>query len=198
MEMYGLVVAGGRSSRMGTDKAWLHYHGKPQAFYLYDMLEQLCGKAAISCNSRQVQMIPVTYTAIVDEMPYRDKGPIAALLSAFEQLPGKGLLVTGCDYPFIRSSHLESLISNIPDFTRPNVFYNMVDHLYEPLIGFYPAGCYTALKEQFDNGNFSIQHFLKNCNACKFFTDDETVLQSADTPAAFEHAQKLLMQNIVR
>lgn len=197
MEIYGLVVAGGRSSRMGTDKAWLNYHGQPQAFYLYDMLEQLCGKAAISCNLQQAPLIPGSYTVIIDAMPYQDKGPMAGLLSAFEQQPGKNLLVTGCDYPFIGTSHLHSLISSIRDFTRPAVFYNAVDDLYEPLIGLYPAVCYTAIKQQFEQGNFSIQYFLKACKAGKFLTADQTVLQSADTPAAFENAKKLLTQTIV-
>jgi molybdopterin-guanine dinucleotide biosynthesis protein A len=51
--MNGLILVGGQSVRMGTDKSQLSYHGKPQWQYLYDLLLPFCQKTYLSCRQNQ-------------------------------------------------------------------------------------------------------------------------------------------------
>lgn len=47
-KIYGLVLAGGKSNRMGKDKSRLHYHGQPHALFLYKLLSKFCEKTFLS------------------------------------------------------------------------------------------------------------------------------------------------------
>ncbi|NNE77041.1 MAG: NTP transferase domain-containing protein, partial [Pricia sp.] len=47
-KIYGLVLAGGKSSRMGKDKGLIPYHGMPQREYLYHLLGRVCDKTFLS------------------------------------------------------------------------------------------------------------------------------------------------------
>ena len=53
--LYGLVLAGGRSTRMGQDKSLISYHGKAQREYMADLLGQWCSRTFISCRGDQVE-----------------------------------------------------------------------------------------------------------------------------------------------
>ena len=67
---YGLVLCGGKSTRMGTDKSMLQYHSKPQRYYVYDLLFPLCEKVFISCNEQQSSTIEVGYDYIQDDIAF--------------------------------------------------------------------------------------------------------------------------------
>ncbi|RYE15297.1 MAG: molybdenum cofactor guanylyltransferase, partial [Sphingobacteriales bacterium] len=108
--LYGLVVCGGKSTRMGTDKSILNYHGQPQRYHLYNMLNTLCERSFISCNGEQATTIPDKYAVIVDDDKYGDIGPMKALLTAIDKHPNKSFLVVGCDYPYQNENELRRLI----------------------------------------------------------------------------------------
>src|SRR4051812_24633015 len=97
--LYGLIACGGKSSRMGFDKSTIVYHGKPQRYHVYNLLQPFCEKIFISCNHEQAASILPEYSFIVDTERAQHRGPIAALVSAFEQFPGASFLLIGCDYP---------------------------------------------------------------------------------------------------
>jgi nucleoside-triphosphatase THEP1 len=59
----GLVLCGGQSVRMGSDKAFLEYHGKPQCYHLYDELQTIYNNVFISCNESQKQKSATTTNA---------------------------------------------------------------------------------------------------------------------------------------
>src|SRR6478735_6633462 len=98
--LYGLVICGGQSTRMGTDKSLLDYYGKAQRYYVHEMLQPFCEKVFLSCNEQQAATITGNYETIADAPAYSDIGPMAGLLSAFGQYPDKAFLVVACDYPF--------------------------------------------------------------------------------------------------
>src|SRR5436190_22901112 len=108
-KLTGLVLCGGKSSRMGKDKSLLEYHGQPQRYYLYEILEALCGSAYISCNKEQAKDVPANYKVIVDDPEYNDISPMARLLSAFKKHPKSDFLLVSCDYPFINRHPIKTL-----------------------------------------------------------------------------------------
>ncbi len=106
--LYGLVLAGGRSSRMGMDKGNITYHEKPQKEHLYDLLAPLCARTFLSIRSDQQAENNEVWATIVDMDIY--KGPFNGLLSAHSAFPGAAWLVLACDMPLVTPGMLKSLI----------------------------------------------------------------------------------------
>ena len=67
-ETLGLVLAGGLSTRMGTDKGLINYHGTPQREYLFELLSKVCHRVFTSC--RIGQDVPAALNPIVDAFDY--------------------------------------------------------------------------------------------------------------------------------
>jgi molybdenum cofactor guanylyltransferase len=104
----GVVLAGGRSTRMGSDKGKLNYHGKPQREYVADMLESLGIEAFISCRNEQaVEMNG--YKTITDS--FLDMGPTGAIMSAFLYDPNTAWIALACDLPLLTKGVVQNLIA---------------------------------------------------------------------------------------
>ncbi len=185
-KLYGLVVCGGESSRMGMDKSLLVYHDKPQRYYLYELLRTLCDSVFISCNKKQSTTISENYEKIVDLDRYENIGPMAALLSAFDKYPDADFLVLACDYPFIKKEHLQELLNARDKKHLAVSFFNTETNFKEPLLAFYSNECYPRLIHQVNRKEYSLKHFLKEIEAKKIIpTSPETII-SIDTPEAYQ------------
>jgi|SRR6185437_4682979 len=180
-DIYGLVVCGGLSSRMGRDKSLLNYHGKPQQYYLYDMLTAICSKVFISCNKSQSNEIPQDYNIIIDSEKYNEIGPMGGLLSAFEKYPKACFLVVGCDYPFMNTEDLKIFLDCYKNDHPAATYYNDKEQVREPLLGLYKPGCYEPLLKQYEQGDYSLNHFLKGVNAEKIIPSSLKSIKSVDT-----------------
>jgi molybdenum cofactor guanylyltransferase len=104
----GLVLAGGRSTRMGSDKGNLNYHGKPQREYVADMLESMGIEAYISCREEQVEAMK-GYKTITDS--FIDMGPAGAIMSAFLYDPNTAWVALACDLPLLTEGVVQNLIA---------------------------------------------------------------------------------------
>jgi molybdopterin-guanine dinucleotide biosynthesis protein A len=180
---YGLVLCGGNSSRMGTDKSMLQYYEKPQRYHVYDMLLPFCEKVFISGNEAQANTIEPGYDFIKDDTAFGNIGPMAALLTAFTQYPAKHMLLIGCDYPFLKAAELEIFSKLCIDI--PASFYNREGIIYESMLAWYPCTCFDELKLMFDAKQFSLQHLLRKTDATKYLPTDTNCIKSVDTTEAF-------------
>ena len=90
--MNALILIGGKSSRMGTDKGLLNYHGKPQREYLFDLAKKYCTEVYFSCRAEQ----QFSEQSIIDTYSL---GPMGGILSAFDFNPNTAWLVVACDMP---------------------------------------------------------------------------------------------------
>jgi Molybdopterin-guanine dinucleotide biosynthesis protein A len=163
--LYGLVVCGGKSTRMGIDKSMLDYHGQPQRYHVYDMLLPLCEKVFISCNEEQAGTIPDRYAVIIDKEPYKEIGPMAALLSAFDAYPVASFLAVGCDYPMLTNEHLQNLTKASLHTKNCTASYNILDCIYEPLITVYQNNMKVYLENNFRQNKYSLRVLLEEINA---------------------------------
>jgi molybdopterin-guanine dinucleotide biosynthesis protein A len=186
-DLYGIAVCGGNSSRMGADKSMLQYHNKPQRYHVYDMLLPFCEKVFISCNETQSAGIEAGYNIIPDDPAFSNMGPMAALLTAFNKFPEKNILFIGCDYPFLTADELQKFLDNCGNGL--SAFYNQEIDMYEPLLAFYPASSASALNKMYEAKQFSLQHFLKEQQAVKYFPTNKNAMQSVDTHEEFIKAK---------
>ncbi|MBL6828590.1 MAG: NTP transferase domain-containing protein [Puniceicoccaceae bacterium] len=145
-EIYGLVLVGGESRRMGRDKALLSYHGDAtQLEHTASLLQAVCAKVFVSQRKEQAFPTPPETQAIYDSVEGA-KGPLCGILSAMRAHPDVHWLVLACDLPYLQTSTLEKLIrefyAQAPQLTT---FRSSHDGLPEPLCAIYPSGSDEAL-----------------------------------------------------
>jgi molybdopterin-guanine dinucleotide biosynthesis protein A len=189
--LYGLVLCGGDSTRMGMHKALLQYHAQPQYQQTAALLARFCNRVLIACKQEQQDFFRGDDELLPDAAHYADTGPIAALLTAFDSFPQADWLVMACDYPLLTAAHWQYFFSKI-DTAKPAAFYKAAATCYEPLLGFYPATCAEALHAAYARQQYSLQHFLQAMQAAQVVLEDEQVLQSIDTREQYEAMKQLI------
>jgi molybdopterin-guanine dinucleotide biosynthesis protein A len=183
---YALVMCGGQSNRMGSDKSMLQYFDKPQRYHVYDILLPFCEMVFISCSKQQAETMEAGYNVIPDDEPFNNIGPIGALLTAFTQFPKKNILLIGCDYPFLKAAELGMFSMLCKDI--PASFYNQEASIYESMLTWYPYTCFEDLKLMFEAKGFSLQQLLRKNDALKYLPTDTNSIKSIDTMEAFLEA----------
>lgn len=179
--LIGVVLCGGKSTRMGTDKAFLSYYNKPQYQQVALMLKPLCHQVIISCNANQLPLISTNYNTILDEKEWFNSGPVGGILSVFKHNPNAALLVVGCDYPLLQTDDLQALIANRNPATDVVCFYNQKSGYLEPILAIYEPTCYQQLLNNFSNNQTSLQQFIKSVKHKTVLCIDETRITSIDT-----------------
>ena len=164
--MNGLILIGGKSSRMGTDKSMLYYHGISQRAYLYDLLKKFCAEVYFSCRKEQLTSEP----CIVD---YLAISPISGILSAFEFDSQTAWLVIACDMPLVNAESLQVLVENRNTEKIATAYLNPVTNAPEPLITIYEPDAYGLLKAFVELGNKSPKVFLQ-CHAIELIKAENT------------------------
>ena len=104
--LYGLVLAGGASRRMGQDKAALALHGRPQLDWACDTLARHCERVFVSIRADQ-QDDPVRRGRPVIVDVHDGAGPIAGIAAAQAAHPDSAWLVLACDLPFVDDAAIE-------------------------------------------------------------------------------------------
>ena len=108
-KVHGLILAGGTSQRLGSDKAELVYHDKPQIQYIYELLNSLISEVYISVS--KVENLKFKYQQIQDNCTHI-KGPLNGVLSAHKKYPNAAWLVFAVDMPFVTGKTIQKLIIN--------------------------------------------------------------------------------------
>lgn len=158
----GVVLAGGRSSRMGTDKAFLDYHGFPQAEWTVSLLSRFCSDTVAVFKNAPPSF---AFHFITDDSRFGDNGPLSGLLTAFQSFPDRALLVAGCDYPLLAPDDLMHLLENRSEKYHAAAFQNPTDGRPEPLLALYEPSCHALLHDRFHKGLFSLREFLESLPA---------------------------------
>ncbi|MEH6680177.1 MAG: NTP transferase domain-containing protein [Sediminicola sp.] len=184
--LYGLVLTGGRSSRMGTDKGSLDYHGIPQREYVYDQLEQFCQRTFYSCRAQQYPELNGKGNTIWDQ--YGFPGPFNGLLSAHAQYPKVAWLVMACDLPFLNGTGISELISAHDPQKNATAFSNPGSGMPEPLAAIWePSGLQCALDYLDKGGKPAPAWFLRQANVKLVVPIDENMLLNANSPVDYDH-----------
>lgn len=187
-KIYGLILAGGKSMRMGTDKGRIAYHGIPQREHLYRLLEDVCDKTFMSIRKEQVAEISSTFNTIVDEDIF--KGPFNGILSAQKKYPNVAWLVLACDLPLIDEKSLTDLIAARKNSAYATAYSLRENPLPEPLAAIWePKGLKAAISYMKTGTNGSCpRKFLINNDTHLVFPTDEQVLINANSELEYREA----------
>ena len=186
----GLVLAGGKSVRMGADKGSLQWHGKEQRYYMTDLLKPFCDEVFISCRPEQQARIDSSYKTLPDS--FTGLGPYGGILSAFRQQPQSAWLVTACDLPLLDSETLQFLIQHRNTSSIATTFRSPHDGLPEPLITIWEPEAYPLLLSFMEKGVTCPRKVLINSNTTIIEAVYPQALLNANTPADAEKVREIL------
>ncbi|MFD2871800.1 NTP transferase domain-containing protein [Mucilaginibacter ximonensis] len=180
----GLVLAGGQSVRMGSDKGKLNWHGKEQRYHLANMLKPYCEDVFISCRADQLENISPQYKTLPDT--FLGLGPFGAILSAFREKPDSAWVVAACDMPLLNTETFEHLIENRRTSSIATAYKNSGDGFAEPLITIWEPKSYPVLLSFLAQGYSCPRKVLINSDTHLLQPLDEEVLTNVNTVEDFE------------
>jgi molybdopterin-guanine dinucleotide biosynthesis protein A len=185
--LYGLVLAGGRSSRMQRDKAALIYHGRTQLEWAMTLIEPHVERAYVSVRPDQInEPVRAKFRQIVDS--HENLGPIAGILAAQAQFPAAAWLVVACDLPFLDEDTLTHLIGARLPHRTATAYRSSHDGLPEPLCAIYEPASGAALRTHIANGKHCPRKFLINSNAEFVDQPNPEALNNVNTPEEYGSA----------
>ncbi len=181
----GLVLAGGKSRRMGRDKGKINYHGKPQREYAFDLLAACCEQTFLSCRPDQSADPDLFGMPLIFDS-FLGLGPFGAIASAFRENPNSAWLVVACDLPLLDQETLEYLIKH-RDTSRIATAFNSPDNEFpEPLITIWEPRSYPILLSFLAQGYSCPRKVLINSEVALVDAPDTRVLTNVNSPEDFE------------
>lgn len=183
--LLGVVLCGGQSKRMGSDKGLLQLHGKPWAQIMADKLKTLGLPFVISINGTQVKDYSEVFDAaklVVDQLPMH--ASLNGLLTVHRQFPDKDILLLACDIIDMQESVLQHL-TNAYRQNEADFFAYEEDNFFQPLCAIYRAAAVENLDAQLVSGrlaSYSFQYILNNGSTYRLKTKATSAFANYNTP----------------
>ncbi len=185
-QVTGIVLAGGRSSRMGEDKSLMMLNGKTMVEYAIDALKPFCNRVIVSSN----QLVYDFTGCQVWQDEGENQAPIVGIYSSLKQSNTEFNFILSCDMPLIGNKLIDYLLECSLDFeiTVP-IHDNM---MIEPLCGVYKKSVTGILKQSIDEHQLSlkecinktIHRFVEIDKQLTFFAPN--LFKNINTPTDFE------------
>jgi molybdopterin-guanine dinucleotide biosynthesis protein A len=189
--LYGLVLAGGASRRMRTDKAALEYHGKPQLERAYELLDTYCEQTFVSVRRDQgADPLRARFPQIVDTQ--HDLGPIAGIAAAQARHPDVAWLVLACDLPLVTPAALERLIAARRRDNLAVAYRSVHDGLPEPLCAIYEPAATAAVAASIATQRTCPRKMLIRLEVPLLEPEWRAALDNVNTPEEYAAAQATL------
>lgn len=186
----GLLLAGGRSARMGRDKALLPFREGPLIERRFGLLASVTDGAYVSVNRDQEHREEYRrYPLLVDD---GGAGPLAGLLAAFRLCPEAAWLVLAVDMPYIEKSDLEALIAPGGQEAEAIAFYNPAISGPEPLCALYESAIGPRVVADAAAGRLSPRRLLEKAQTCLLPAPNPHIFRNLNTPADYSAAQEEL------
>jgi molybdopterin-guanine dinucleotide biosynthesis protein A len=184
----GLVLAGGRSTRMGRDKAALAYGGgTPQLERAMTLLTARVLRAYVSVRAEQsAEPLRARFPQIVDT--HENLGPIAGILAAQARHPEAAWLVLACDLPLLDAATLEHLLRSRAPQRAATAYRSSHDGLPEPLCAIYEPRTREALTGYVAAGRDCPRKFLLGADTLLIDEPNPRALDNVNTPGEYGKA----------
>jgi molybdenum cofactor guanylyltransferase len=188
---HGLVLAGGQSSRMGSDKALLNYRSENQLVSTAALLSETCRKVFVSCRREQAESYECHgLPAIADD--YLGLGPLGGLLSAQRRHPDAAWFVVACDFPLLDAATLARLAAGRDPLRYATAFLLPGSSRPEPLCTIYEPKSRKALLRRHADGDDSLADFLSVSRIAGAEPPDAGRLLNINTREAMHSAMQRL------
>lgn len=164
MAAAGFVLAGGKSRRMGRDKAMLPFHGRPLIAHVAGTVEKALGKEA-RFGSGRVAIVgepdryrDLGYRVLADI--HKDCGPLGGIVTALTASPFDWNLVAACDMPNLEPADLRKLVERSPTSGTLCIAAQGPSGEAEPLCAIYHRDCLPVLTRALHDKRLKLKEVL--------------------------------------
>ena len=156
MHCTGIILAGGKSARMGTDKGMLWFRDKFLIEYSIESLKPFCNTLLISSGNDDYRMFG--YPVIKDVI--LNKGPVGGIYSCLLESASPVNIVLPCDMPMINAQIIERLVQQASS-AQIVVFINTKGEM-EPLCGMYNKEVLPFMMDRIIAGKYDLTGLVKS------------------------------------
>ncbi len=153
MELTGIILAGGLSKRMGTDKGLVEFRGKQLVQYAIDLISSHCSDIVISANDREYGKFG--FPVVSDEI--KEIGPAGGIYSALRKTDTDFNLIVSCDMPLLNEDAVDLLLKNVSGISN---FIASHKQGIEPLFGIYHKNFLGVLEEAIRQNTYKMRAIL--------------------------------------
>jgi len=191
-----IIVAGGRSTRLGRDKASEPLFGRPLLQHVIDRVAPVASEIIIvHAEGQELPAVDaaVAMRAVADAYP--NAGPLGGIYSGLVAMSAPQALAVACDMPLLCAPLLRHLIDVAPaaDVVMPVLAYP------EPLHAIYGAACIAPIRERLEAGHLKITNFLGAVRVryvredeCRAFDPGLRSFMNANTDEALARIRELM------
>ncbi|MCR9172141.1 MAG: molybdenum cofactor guanylyltransferase [bacterium] len=156
MNYSGIILAGGKSARMGQDKALMELDGTPMIQHVTKLLSDFVSEIIVASNNKVHHVfgdIGVTDNVI-------NAGPMAGIEAGLKIAKNDACIVLSCDTPFLDVE----ILSSLTESHFQDAVIARCEERVHPLIGIYRKSALPTIQEQLNQKNFKMMELLKKIN----------------------------------
>ena len=150
----GYILAGGKSSRMGTDKGLLMLKNRMLVEYVIDNLTPCVDQIFIVTSNKLYEQFSLPLLPDV----VMGKGPAVGILSALEHSTVNQNFVISCDTPFLDSTLILRIFNLAKDH---EICIGEMNGYWEPMVGVYSKSICEKWKQSIAEGEFKLQKLIE-------------------------------------
>lgn len=191
----GYILAGGKSSRMGRDKAFLEIGGKTFIENAFEVLKPNCEKVTTVLNSDQkhfIEKLPRETACIFDI--YENRGALGGIHAALKDCETEFAIILACDMPFVTGKLIENLTKIALSENFAAIVPRQTDERPQPLCAVYRAKeCVFATEKLLTKDlSVSVRDFLELIESKIVeggnFSENRDLFTNVNSPTDFEKA----------
>ncbi|MEY3089979.1 MAG: hypothetical protein RL113_295 [Pseudomonadota bacterium] len=179
------IFAGGKSSRMGKDKALLPFGGHTTlAAFQYTKLKRYFDAVYLSAKEDKFDFDAPT---IADQ--YSTHSPLSGLITLFETLPDEEIFILSVDAPFVDQAVIEKIL-NHAKYTKGDAIIAQTPSGLQPLCGLYRRSILPLAKAQLEKDNHKMQDLLALAKSMVVLFEEESDFANLNHPQEYDEALK--------
>jgi molybdopterin-guanine dinucleotide biosynthesis protein A len=154
----GIILAGGASSRMLEDKAFLRFGERTVIEIQLEQMEGLFEEVLVIANTERVERLAEVLEGLVRvvEEPVRGKGPLGGILSGLTVSSSEKNFVLACDIPYVKHDAIAYLLERLEGY---DVAVPRTPEGLEPLHAAYNKRCAAIIEGQLGEGDLKVTDF---------------------------------------
>ncbi len=156
----GAVLCGGKSTRMGREKATRLLYGKPVVEHVLNNMLRIFKKVVISSSDNSDIFTKYNLTVIHDIV--KDKDSLGGIYSVLKNVETDYVFFVACDMPFIAQTAVEFMIENIGDY---DIVVPRIKGKFQPLFAIYSKKCVPLIEQNLSANKLKLYDIIKAYNS---------------------------------